>query len=196
MIADKDRSGWFGASDTNMIVGNWETASFKKWWLVKLGLTESTLQTKAMKVGNAFEHKILDAVVPHAEKDKQILIPNLHLRVNLDGNTDSSIHEVKSFKKERFTVSAAYKRQAQVEMFAFLQKYKRVPDFEIIAYQLTDEDYANYFNPIDPERVFHYPLGYDEQFIITLYLPRLLYLGQCLTAGTMPKAQDIAVFIN
>jgi hypothetical protein len=190
MITNKDRSGWFGASDTSMVVGNWETASFKQWWLVKLGLAESTLQTKAMKVGNAFEHKILETI-PGVEMDKQILIPELHLRVNLDGNTEKTIHEVKTYKRDKFKVSAAYRNQAQVEMYAFLLESGFVPDLEIVAYQLTPEDYLNYFNPIDPNRLSHIPIPYDVSFIKDRYLPRLRYLGKCLEEGRMPKHEQI-----
>lgn len=190
MITNKDRSGWFGASDTSMIVGNWETASFKKWWLVKLGLAESTLQTKAMKVGNAYEHKILETI-PGVEMDKQILIPELHLRVNLDGNTEKTIHEVKTYKRDKFKVSAAYRNQAQVEMYAFLLESGFVPELEIVAYKLTPEDYINYFNPIDPNRLSHIPISYDESFIPDRYLPRLKYLGKCLEEGRMPKYEQI-----
>ena len=38
MIASKDRSGYFGASDVDKIVGNYNTKSFKKWWLEKIGI--------------------------------------------------------------------------------------------------------------------------------------------------------------
>ena len=38
MIADQDRSGWFGASDTSYVMGNWHTKTFKDWWLKKMGL--------------------------------------------------------------------------------------------------------------------------------------------------------------
>ena len=37
MIHNHDRSGWFGASDTSTIMGNWATETFRKWWLEKLG---------------------------------------------------------------------------------------------------------------------------------------------------------------
>lgn len=189
MIANKDRSGWFGASDTSMVVGNWETASFKKWWLVKLGLAESTLQTKAMKVGNAYEHRILETI-PGVEMDNQILIPELHLRVNLDGNTQKKIYEVKTSKHEVFKVTAGYRRQSQVEMFAFEYANGFVPELEILAYRLTPADYLNYFNPIDPNRLSHIPIPYDVSFI-QMYLPRLKYLGKCLEEGRMPKHEKI-----
>lgn len=182
MIADHDRAWWFGASDTNLIVGNWKTATFKKWWLEKLALRRSGLQTKAMKCGNAFEHKILDTI-PGVEMDKQILMPELHLRVNLDGNTADTIYEVKTHKSEQFKVSKAYWRQAQVEMFAYVKR------LYIAAYRLTEDDYRNYFRPIDAERLQFLPVAYDAGFIDNEYLPRLQYLGRCMEEGRMPDAE-------
>lgn len=184
MIADKDRSWWFGASDTAMIMGNWETATFKKWWLEKLALRTSTLSTKPMKVGSAFEHKILETV-PGVTMDRQILIPELHLRVNYDGDDCRTIYEVKTHKSEKFRLSKAYRAQAQVEMFAYVKQLK------ILAYRLTDEDYANYFRPIDPARLQEIPVAYDEAFI-KQYLPRNEYLGWCMEEGRMPDAKHFA----
>ena len=39
MIHNQDRSGWFGASDTARIMGNWNTQTFARWWGEKLGKT-------------------------------------------------------------------------------------------------------------------------------------------------------------
>lgn len=59
MIKNKNRSGWFGASDTSMIVGNWETETFKNWWSIKLGLTKNNINTWAMECGNLLEIPII-----------------------------------------------------------------------------------------------------------------------------------------
>ena len=32
MIADHDRSGWIGASDTAFVIGNWKTKTWENWW--------------------------------------------------------------------------------------------------------------------------------------------------------------------
>lgn len=181
MIADKDRAWWFGASDTAMIMGNWETVTFKKWWLEKLALRISTLSTKPMKVGNAFEHKILETI-PGVTMDRQILIPELHLRVNYDGDDSKTIFEVKTHKSEIFRLTKGYRQQAQVEMFAYVKQLK------ILAYRLTEEDYVNYFRPIDPARLQKIPVEYDPEFI-EAYLPRLKYLGRCMEEGRMPDAK-------
>lgn len=97
MIADHDRSGWFGASDTAMIMGNWKTKTFRKWWQQKLGIDQSHFTNTSMLAGTHYEHAILQ-VIGAAEMDRQILIPELRLRVNLDGNTGCRIHEVKTYK--------------------------------------------------------------------------------------------------
>ena len=181
MIADNDRSMWFGASDTSIICGNWETETFKKWWLEKLGLRANRFRTKAMSAGTHFEHRILQHIGAET-KDRQVLIPELCLRVNYDGDTAGKVHEVKTHKTDQFKVSKAYWQQAQVEMFAFPTR-----ELEIVSYRLTDQDYQNYFSPIDPDRLRHHEIEYDESFVMNEYLPRLLELSKCLREGRMPK---------
>ena len=184
MITDKDRSGWFGASDTSYIVGNWNTASFKKWWLAKLGLHASDISTKAMKVGNAYEHEILDTI--GANKDRQLLIPELRLRVNYDGDLDNHIYEVKTHKN-KFKVSKQYWRQAQIEIFAWKTVYGILPKLTIVAYETTEAEYENYFKEINLERLTYHPIEYDESFVENEYLPKLRYLRDCMEKGVMPK---------
>lgn len=179
------RAYWIGASDTSYVVGNWNTASFKKWWMEKLDLRKSTLQTKAMKCGNAFEHKILEAIPEVTEMDKQIIHEELGLRVNLDGNSIDTIYEVKTHTKP-FKVSKAYWRQAQVEMFAF-----GTEKLYIVSYQLTEEDYKNYFRPIDSDRLKLHKVEYDKDFIENEYLPKLKILKECMDKGVMPNAEHI-----
>ena len=183
MIANQDRSGWFGASDTSMVVGNWKTETFRKWWLVKLGLRTNNLQTKAMKCGNAFEHKILDTI-PGIRKDHQILIPELRLRVNLDGDLCPTIFEVKTHREDlEFKVSKAYWRQAQVEMFAY-----GTTDLNILSYPLSPEDYKNYFREVDPVKIQRHPIEYDPCFV-GRYLVKLEYLAECMKKGVFPDAK-------
>lgn len=181
MITSKDRSGWFGASDTSYVVGNRDTSSFKKWWLVKLGLMTNDVNTKAMKCGNAFEHKILDCI--GCRKDYQVLIPELHLRVNYDGDRDGVIYEVKTHKADKpFKVTAGYFRQAQVEMFAMGTR-----ELYIVSYALTKQEYRNYFTPIEKERICFHKVEYDEKFISEEYLPKLRELCGYLRRGEMPQ---------
>ena len=63
---------------------------------------------------------------------------------------------------------------------------KIVPVAEIVSYGLTEADYRNFFNPIDPDRIKHHPIAYDPSFIEG-YLLRLRYLGECLREGVFPN---------
>ena len=186
MIKSQDRSGWFGASDIGYIVGNWETKSFERWWLVKLGLSKSNFATLAMMAGTHYEHKILDSLGLDLQKDKQVKIRRYGLRVNLDGNTQNSIYEVKTYKRENgFKLTRNYVWQVCVQMFAtgLRRAY-------IVAYGLDEEDYYNYYNPIDPARLSYHKIEYDAQFIDTEFLPRVKYLKKCLRKGVWPSEVD------
>ena len=160
LIQSQDRSYYIGASDTSMVVGNWTTKTFEKWWLEKLGLNKNDIKTEAMQTGTNYEHKILSALeLENLEKDKQIIIDRL--RVNLDGNTHDCIYEVKTHNAEKeFKVSKQYWRQAQVEMFA-----SNIHKLYIVVYGLQENDYKNYFNEIDKERIKLVQIDYDEKFI-------------------------------
>jgi len=183
MISDKDRSGWFGASDTRYIMGNYETKSFRNWWLEKLGLKTNSFTNLAMMAGTYYEHKVLDAAVPLARKDHQILIPELKLRINLDGDINDMVYEVKTYnKKNGFEVYPHYEHQVRVQMFA-----KRIEQGAIISYGLLPKDYKNFFSEIDTRRIGFHPINYSAKFIETKYLPRLRYLCECLELKTMPK---------
>ena len=185
MIQSQDRSYYIGASDTSIVVGNWRTKTFEKWWLEKLGLNKSNLSTEAMKAGNNYEHKILESLkIEGSEMDKQIIMDRL--RVNLDGNTNTCIYEVKTHKKEKeFKVSKQYWRQAQVEMYA-----SKIHNLYIVAYALQESDYSNYFNKIDNSRIEKIKIDYDEQFIQEEYLPKLKILSECLEKGVFPNASN------
>ena len=185
MIASQDRSYYIGASDTSMVVGNWTTKTFEKWWLEKLGLNKNDLKTEAMQTGTNYEHKILEALeIENLEKDKQIIIDRL--RVNLDGNTDTCIYEVKTHNIEKkFKVSKQYWRQAQVEMFA-----SNIHKLYIVVYSLQENDYKNYFNKIDKERIKLLQVDYDEKFITEEYIPKLEILTRCLKEGVFPCKQQ------
>ena len=144
MIQSQDRSGYIGASDTSYVVGNWKTKSFEKWWLEKLGIAKNDFSNEAIKAGNNYEHKILEALnIEGLQTDKQIIEDRL--RVNLDGNTETCIYEVKTHNADKeFKVSKQYWRQAQVEMYA-----SNIKKLYIVAYSLIESDYKNYFNEID-----------------------------------------------
>lgn len=185
MIQSQDRSNYIGASDTSFVVGNWKTKTFEKWWLEKIGINKNNLSTEAMKAGNNYEHKILEALeIKDLEMDKQIIIDRL--RVNLDGNTNTCIYEIKTHKAEKeFKVSKQYWRQAQVEMYA-----SKIHSLYIVAYALQENDYKNFFNKIDTERIQKLKVDYDDEFIQNEYLPKLEILTECLKKGTFPKVGD------
>lgn len=190
MIADHDRSGWFGASDTAYIMGNWKTKSFGKWWMQKLGVNDSNFTTRAMNAGTYYEHAILDAIGA-PRRDHQILLPELLLRVNLDGDGPGRIYEVKTHGEAKpFKVTKAYWQQVQVQMYAKNQADDFTPVAHIVAYGLREEDYKNFFNEIDPARLTRHYVEYDQGFI-EKYLPRLEYLRDCLKAGRWPDESDI-----
>lgn len=185
MIKSTDRSGWFGASDTSFVVGNWKTESFRRWWQEKLGMNfGAKFQNKYTLAGTFYEHAILNTI-PGIIKDKQIVLPDLRLRVNYDGMVDLAIKEVKTYRENKeFKVTKGYFRQAQVEMFAAKSR-----DLEIVAYPLTQEHYKNYFIPIDKSRIKIFPVEYDEDFIGLEYLPKLEYLNKCLKVGAFPDME-------
>lgn len=183
MIHDRDRSGWFGASDTARIMGRWSGKTFEQFWRVKLGLSTQDFSSVAMKTGTYFEGKILDHL-NITRRDRQIRVPPLRLRVNLDGES-KIVHEVKTYKKDEFKVTQPYWMQAQAEMFAAKK------GLEIVAYRLEDEDYRNWLRPIDSSRISRHPVERDDGWIMTEYLPRLTYLAGCLKEGRWPNESHI-----
>lgn len=182
MIADKDRAGWFGASDTDKIVGNWKTDTFAKWWVQKIGINRDHFDNKYTMAGTHYEHRILDSLGIPMEFDKQITISDLLLRVNLDGNTEECIYECKTYKAANgFKMPRKYINQVQVQMFA-----ARIYQAKIVAYGLTDADYDNYFNEIDGERRSVFDIAYDEKWVREVYIPKLTLLAECLKEGRFP----------
>ena len=185
MIHNKDRSGWFGASDTAAIMGSWSTKTFRLWWLEKLGLRQNRFTNLSMQTGTAFEHRILSAC-GITRMDRQIKNRKLRLRVNLDGETPHRIFEVKTYGGTSFKLSRPYWMQAQVEYFAAKKPVS------ILAYHLEAEDYRNWFRIIDPQRLSVLPVLPDQMWLESKYLPRLTYLAECLRKGVMPDESQIA----
>lgn len=182
MIADKDRSEYFGASDTDKVVGNWKTATFEKWWMQKLGINRDHFQNKFTYAGTHYEHRILESLGVEMEFDKQIILEDLRLRVNLDGNTEDTIFECKTYQWDKgFKLPRKYINQVQVQMFA-----SGLRKAWIIVYGLKEGDYDNYFHDIDPNRRDEIFIAYDERWVNEVYLPRLKYLAQCLKEGRFP----------
>lgn len=188
MIASKNRAGYFGASDTKFIVGNWETKTFEKWWLEKLDLNQNKFSNKYTNAGTNYEHKIIDSLqIADIEKDKQIIIDEYKLRVNLDSNTKDTIYEIKTYGYDKgFCLSKEYINQVMVQMFA-----TNIRQAYIVAYGLIENDYDNYFNEIDESRRSLHEINYDENFIKNEYMPKLKYLCECLNKGTFPRKEKI-----
>ena len=188
MITDFDRSHWFGASDAKYIFSaDTSSKSWQAFWKVKCGFDvqdfKGNIYTKA---GNTFEHSILRAFDPSIQFDRQIKIPKLRLRVNLDGNTEDEIFEVKTYQIDKqFKVKDEYFLQAQLQMFAW--KYESYIDFAdcegvpelkkknpelkrhtILAYGLFPDEYYGAYTyeqiengliEVDPKRIKTYEIG-------------------------------------
>lgn len=198
MITNNDRRFWFGASDTAMIMGNWETETFKNWWLVKLGIDLNTgVRTWAMDCGNLMEIPIIRFI----EKQENLKIkigkhpyynPLLRLRVNYDGLRKHEVIEIKTTSKGFKRVPKNYWQQCQVLMYR--KKKDRCALYEYI---MEDTDYLNpYFPEIDKTRLKRHEIQFDKQFIYNEYLPRLKYLASCLKGKKFPKEQDYVKFRN
>lgn len=184
MIADKDRSGYFGASDTRFVMGNVKTKTWEHWWLEKLGIAKNDITTDAMEAGTQYEHKILACVPECTEMDKQVIVGKL--RVNLDGNNEDTIFECKTYKEgKEFKVSKAYREQVVVQMYG-----TGLRNAYIVAYPLSEEEYKNYFLEVDPEKISYHRIEYDEAFI-EKYKKRLAYLTVCLERGVFPSEAEM-----
>lgn len=184
MIANHDRSGYIGASDTDKVIGNWKTKTWEKWWMQKIGINADHFDNRYTIAGTNWEHRILDSLqLPDMEKDKQIIIEDLRLRVNLDGNTPFRVKEVKTYQWAKgWRTPQKYINQVQVQMFA-----SGIHEADIVAYGLQEADYDNFFREIDPERLQEIPVAYDPRWIEEVYLPKLRILADCLERGVFPN---------
>jgi hypothetical protein len=182
MIASKDRSYYFGASDVGNIIGKWSSKTWQKWWMQKIGINTDHFENKYTMAGTHFERRILESLGIPMEFDKQIILEDLRLRVNLDGNTDDCIYECKTFVNAKgFKLPKKYIQQVQVQMFA-----SGIHKAKIVAYGLEDGDYENFFRSIDAERLHIFDIPYDEKWVQTVYLPKHLILRDCLVKGVLP----------
>lgn len=183
MIASSDRSGYIGASDVQFVIGNWKTKTWEKWWMQKLGINADHFDNRYTVAGTNWEHRILDSLqLPDLEKDKQIIVEELLLRVNLDGNTPSRIKEVKTYQWAKgFKCPQKYRNQTQVQMFG-----TEIFGADIVAYGLMEADYDNFLRDIDPQRRQEIPVEYDKKWVETVYLPKHIILAVCLKKGVFP----------
>lgn len=187
MIKNKNRSKWFGASDTDMIVGNWNTETFKKWWAIKLGYQTNSFHSWEMDCGNIIEIPIIRFI--EKMENKKIAIGRhpfynlaIRLRVNYDGLRKNEVIEIKTTQEHWKSVPKKYWEQCQVLMYR-----KRKTKTGLYAYKMQTEDYLSpYFPTIDEKRLKRYEIKYDENFIKTVYMPRLKYLVKCLRKKKYP----------
>lgn len=148
-----------------------------------MGIARNSFESVAMNAGTHWEHRILEYISPEMEKDKQIIIEDLRLRINLDGNIGKEIHEVKTHSADKeFKMPKKYIQQVNIQMYAFETKTAYIN-----TYALTQNDYMNYFNPIDPTRFKSYKIEYDENFINNVFLPNIHELSEALKKGILPK---------
>lgn len=191
MITNKDRTGLFGASDTKYIMSNWDTSTFMSWFQSKIGTKDNSFSNVYTISGSIKEHQLSDHYSEtHKEKvilDRQVRLKKLKLRVNLDCETKTKIIEIKTHKytESEWKMPKEYVWQVWVQMFA---TKKRVAC--IYAYAMKDEDYDNFFLPIDKERIDEIPIEYNEQWIKNEYLPRLVYLANCLIKRKTPNYDE------
>lgn len=193
MIASQDRSGYIGASDVQYVIGNWKTKTWEKWWMQKLGINQDHFDNKYTLAGTNWEHRILESLhIPNLEMDRQFIIEDLRLRVNLDGNTPTRNKEVKTYKLlgvsgdiSRFKAGQCPQRywyQTQVQMFG-----SKIFGTDVVAYGLEEADYNNFLRPIDPQRLHEIPVAYDPKWIETVYLPKHMILCEALKRGVFPN---------
>lgn len=182
MISSQDRSGYFGASDVSYIVGNWKTKTWLDWWQVKQGIKRSNIQTKYTLAGTWIEHNILEHI-NCPEMDKQIILEDLKLRVNLDGNSFDTIYEVKTYIAEKgYKPPKKHLEQVWVQMYA--TGYKNA---YIVSYGLENEDYINFFRDIEDNRLDFHRVEYNSKWIDEVFLPKITELAEHLKNGTIPK---------
>ena len=194
MITDLSRDGWFGASDTKYIMrDNRDTKSWQEFWDEKCGRIAKDIETIGTNTGTVFEHPILDAIDGGITKDRQILLRDMRLRVNYDGDKDGIIYEVKTHKAEKpfLTKNALYQfipkhifGQVQVQMYAWKTAHEQgvdVPEFKklyVVEYPLYAEDYDG--DPeVDFKRIKFHKIKYDKGFI-KMYLKNLEPLAERL----------------
>lgn len=140
--------------------------------------------------GNKYEHHILRSISEDIEFDGQIMIDKLLLRVNYDGWLDGTIYEVKTHRSDKvFEITNAYWSQAQVEMYAYKQRYDDFKKLYIVSYPLYPDEYYTEHEDIqiDFSRIKFQEVKYDKSWVKSEYLPKLKELSRYLKKGKMPE---------
>jgi hypothetical protein len=188
MIASQDRSYYIGGSDVEKVIGNWKTKTWLKWWMQKLGIDNSHFNNVYTLAGTHFEHRILESLGIPLEFDRQFINEELRLRVNLDANENDTNYECKTTKEDinLFVPPKKYINQTQVQMLG--SGFRKT---KLVVYQLEEEDYNNFFRPIDPKRRRVFDISYDEKWVQGIYLPPHLILRDCLVRGVLPSEAQV-----
>ena len=197
MITNQNRSYWIGASDTQFVMGNWNTETFKNWWLVKLGIHTNDFKSWVMDCGNIMEIPIIRFI--ENQENKKIKIGRfpkynlfLRLRCNYDGLRKEEVIEIKTTGKGFKSIPKNYWQQCQVLMYRAKKKV-----CALYEYLMQEVDYLNpYFPEIDKTRLKRHVIEYDSQFINEEYLPRLRYLATCLRAKKFPTVEEYAKYYS
>lgn len=194
MISNQDRSGYFGASDAKFILDtDFNSKTFAEWWDIKTGRSDKHIVNDAMVTGTLYEHPIMQTFsemykIP-LELDKQIIIEDLKLRVNLDANSGNNIYECKTFKAGKSFNHKQYINQVRIQMYAM-----NTDNATIVAYPVSDADYnaakQNFVLPIAADKIEIYPIQQDERWINETFLPRLRYLAYCLSEDKYPNEAE------
>ncbi|NCD06409.1 MAG: hypothetical protein EOL97_09835 [Spirochaetia bacterium] len=189
MITNKNRATFWGASETSMIVGNWDTQTFMQLFLVKLGVRENNFKNKYTLAGNSYERKIAESLGIKLKFDRCIKKRNISLRVNLDAESKDCIYEIKTHKDEWKKVPTNYIQQCQVQMW-ITGKHK----CKIVAYKMEEDNYENFFLGIEKDRIEIYDIPYDQDWINNIYLPKLKYLSYCIKHKQTPNKNKFEEF--
>ncbi len=102
------------------------------------------------------------------------------MRVNLDGETDEFVAEIKTYRDDKHK---AYKMPLSTWQQCQVQAWATKKQVVVYAYRVTQDEYDNFFLDIDPRRLSENKVSYDDRFIND-YLARVKYLSECLLRGT------------
>ena len=161
IIHDFSRSHWLGASDSKYIFATSQISkSWRDWFDLKCGKADSNFHGNInTRAGNWYEHSIVKAYMPDAMCDRQIKIPELRLRVNLDADRivakpkyvrvkgmpqypKSVIIEVKTHRADKPSeVTDGYFKQAQLQMFALKRMGIKFDEYVMLFYPLYPDEY-------------------------------------------------------
>ena len=186
----KSRIGVFGASDTHYIMGNWNTTTFLNWWQTKLGTKVNDFRNVYTLAGTYKEHLLADWYEKNYNckltRDRKVKVWGTKLVVNLDSETKDTVVEIKTYKQtdKVWEVPKNYWMQVQVQEYATKKKGK------ILAYAMKEEDYNNFYLPIEAERVSEHDIEFDKVWVETEYLPREKYLEWCLNKRKTPNMKE------